>query len=243
MARLNQVVAIEKTAKSDAAKAIARVYHLLQKGELFAGVARTYQPLAEDGVRLPPESVKVKARAADLLADELRLAWVRLLDLVATKDLTNTKAKADIVVEGSVLATDVPVTYLLWLEKQLVDLSTLISKLPILDTTQEWHQDPDGVWATPVKQTVKTTKLPRNHVLAEATKEHPAQVQMYTEDVPVGTWSTITFSGAMPGEDQRVLLARVAALQAAVKIAREEANMAEVTEARVGAALFGYLLA
>ena len=40
--------------------------------------------------------------------------------------------------------------------------------------------------------------VPRNHNKDEATKKHPAQVEMDTEDVRVGTWKT-TFSGALPG--------------------------------------------
>lgn len=243
MPKLNQIVAVEKSAKADANAAITAIYHTVQKPELFAGTARTYEPLTEDGVRLPAESTKVKYRADDLLAAELAPAWTRLLDLVATKDEANTHASADVVVNGTIIAEDVPVTYLTWLEKQLTDLATLIGKLPTLDTREEWHLDPDGVYATAVKQTIKTAKVPRNHVLAPATVEHPAQVTMYTEDVPVGTWSTITFSGAMPGTRQRELLARVAALQVAVKFAREQANSLEVTDTRVGAALFGFLLA
>lgn len=243
MPKLNQIIAVEKTAKADATRAITDIYHLVQKPELFAGVARTYEPLAEDGVRLPSEAVRVKYRADDLLAAELAPTWTRLLDLVATKDVANTRARADVIVDGATVIADVPVTYLLWLEKQLEHLSAVIGKLPVLDTAQEWHMDPDETWATPVKQTIKTAKVPRNHVMAPATEHHPAQVTMYTEDVPVGTWSTITFSGAMPGARQRELAARVAALQAAVKFAREEANSLDVTDARVGARLFAYLLA
>lgn len=243
MPKLNQIIAIEKGAKAEANAAITGIYHTVQKPELFAGTARTYEPLAEDGVRLPSESTKIKFLADGLLAADLAPAWTRLLDLVATKDVANTEARADIVVDGLLIAEDVPVTYLIWLEKQLVDLATVIGKLPTLDTREEWHLDPDGVYATAVKQTIKTAKVPRNHVLAPATEHHPAQVTMYTEDVPVGTWSTITFSGAMPGTRQRELLARVAALQVAVKFAREQANSLEVTDTRVGAALFGYLLA
>ena len=66
---------------------------------------------------------------------------------------------------------------------------------------------------------------------------------MYYEDVQVGTWSTVRFSGAMPAARQRELLARVNALQDAVKIAREEANGLDVTDRHVGGALFDYLLA
>jgi hypothetical protein len=90
-------------------------------------------------------------------------------------------------------------------------------------------------------QTIKTKKIPRNHVKAEATDKHPAQVEVYYEDVVVGTWRTIKFSGALPASRVNELLNRVEKLQEAVKFAREEANNMEVTEQKVGAKVFQYL--
>jgi hypothetical protein len=77
--------------------------------------------------------------------------------------------------------------------------------------------------------------------MSEATKEHPAQVQVYMEDVPVGDWTTVKFSGALPATRVREILGRVTALQEAVKFAREEANGAEVADQRAGEAVFRYL--
>lgn len=240
---LHQVVALEKGVKAETNAAITAAYHIIQKKEPFAGIARTYIPKDDAGDQLPPESTKVQVRSADLLAGEVRQAWTRLLDLVAAKDTTNSLAKADIKVGETVLVAGVPVTYLLWLEKQLVDLHTLVSKLPVLPQDFDWTINANGDYATPVVQTVKTKKVPKNHVKAEATDKHPAQVEMYYEDVTVGTWSTVKFSGAMPAARQRELLARVTELQEAVKIAREEANNTAVVDKPVGAALFDFLLA
>jgi len=45
------------------------------------------------------------------------------------------------------LLADVPVTYLLFLEKQLTDLRTFVDKLPVLDPSVVWLQDPSsGDW-------------------------------------------------------------------------------------------------
>lgn len=71
-------------------------------------------------------------------------------------------------------------------------------------------------------RTVRTKKVPRNHVKAEATDKHPAQVDVYYEDVPVGYWTTVKFSGALPARRVNELLDRVEKLQQAVKFAREE---------------------
>ena len=122
-----------------------------------------------------------------------------------------------------------PVTYLLFLEKQLVDLHTFVKKLPVLDAAESWTFDESAdCYATEPVQTVRTKKVPRNHVKAEATEKHPAQVEVYYEDVTVGYWKTVKFSGALPAKRVNELLERVEKLQQAVKFAREEANGTEV---------------
>ena len=94
---------------------------------------------------------------------------------------------------------DVPVTTLLFLEKQLVDIHTFVEKLPTLDPGEAWNYSPDvDHYVSESYQTTKTKKVLKNHVKAEATKEHPAQVETYTEDVVVGYWTTVKFSGAVP---------------------------------------------
>jgi hypothetical protein len=113
-----------------------------------------------------------------------------------------------------------------------------------LDASETWTFDTStDSWATEPMQTSKTKKIPRNHVKAEATEHHPAQVEVYYEDVVVGNWRTVKFSGAMPATRVNELLERVEKLQQAVKFAREEANSIEVTDQKVGDKVFGYLFA
>ena len=83
--------------------------------------------------------------------------------------------------------------------------------------------------------------MPRNHVKAEATEKHPAQVEVYYEDIAVVYWTTVKFSGALPAKRINEILDRVVALQNAVKFAREEANNTDAVDQQVGAAVFGYL--
>ncbi len=243
MTRLHQILAISRTAQTQADRAITDIHHRTQNATLFDGLSKTYQPIDEDGDRLPPESVPVQLRAEELLAGDLMTAWVRLLDLTLTKDVANTHAKADIVVDGTLIAADVPVTYLLTLTRQLQDLYTVVAKMPVLNSSFVWTRDPDGNWATEPVETAKGKKTPRVLELSPATKEHPAQVQVFHEDPVVGYWTTVKRSGAMPAAHQRNLLARITALQEAVKIAKEEANSAEVTDRHIGANIFAYVLA
>ncbi len=241
--RLNQIIAVEKGVKSDAVAKFTELHHTVQKQPLLSGIARTYRPKEDDGDQLPAESTRVQVNTEAVLSDAAAVL-TRLFDVVATKDWTNCIAKADVVVGGNVLLKDVPATYLLFLEKQLTDLHTFVKKLPTLDPAETWHHDGAAdMWATEPVETVRTKKIPRNHEVAPATKEHPAQVQVFTEDVPVGYWKTIKFSGAIPGARVNELLGRVDALHQAVKFAREQANMTEVQDQKIGAKVFQYLFA
>ncbi|MEV6324450.1 hypothetical protein AB0M45_25160 [Nocardia sp. NPDC051787] len=240
-AKLNQLIAIEKGAKSQANADLATAYQRVGKTELLAGIARAYRPLDDEGEALPPESKRVQVRVSEVIAD-VKTALTRLLDVTATKDVANCSAKADLVVDGHTLATDLPVTYLLFLEKQLGELKSFIAKLPTLDPAEAWSfDDVADCFATEPSQTVRTKKVPRNHVLAEATDKHPAQVQVYHEDVVVGRWTTTKFSGALPAKEVSEMRARLAKLTDAVRYARETANSTPVTDVKPGEAILGYL--
>ncbi len=241
MAKLNQIIAIEKGIKSKSVQEIAETQRTLQKSSLFSGISRTYRPKDEEGEQLPPESNKVQVTADEMIR-KTRELLTKLFDITATKDWTNCHARADVVVEGQTLLTQVPVSYLLFLEKQLTDLQAFIKMSPTLDASETWTFDPNSdCWATEAVQTLKTFKMPRNHVKAEATEHHPAQVEVYYEDVTIGYWRTVKFSGALPAQRIHELLNRLEKLQQAVKFAREEANNAEAEEQRVGERLFNYL--
>ncbi|GAA2868927.1 hypothetical protein GCM10010517_28830 [Streptosporangium fragile] len=239
--KLNQILAVEKGVKSDTHRKVTDAYHTIQKNALLSGLSRTYQPVDDEGERLPPESTRVQVQAEELLK-QVGAALTRLFDVTATKDWANCTARADVKVDGSTLLEDVPVTYLLFLEKQLVDLQTFIAKLPVLDAAETWTLDQStDCWRTEPVKTTRTKKVPRNHVKAEATDKHPAQVEVYHEDIVVGYWTKVTFSGAVPQKRINELLERVGRLQNAVKFAREEANGTEVAYQRVGEKVFGYL--
>jgi hypothetical protein len=122
--KLNQVIAIEKGTKSRSLQDLTEAHHTLQKPALLAGIARTYRPKDEEGEQFPPESTRVQVKAEDVIRKTSEVL-TKLFDVVATKDWANCTAKADVTVDGTVLLSQVPATYLLFLEKQLVDLHTI----------------------------------------------------------------------------------------------------------------------
>lgn len=245
MTKLHSILAIEKTAKAEGDKTLTSAYQTVQKEPLLSGISRTYQPRDDEGDTLPSESVRVQTNVESILVG-VATGMERLFDVTFTKDAGNRSAVANVVVNGTTIIEGAPATYLLFLEKKLTDLKTFVSKLPVLDPSTVWSEDAtqdSGVWSSEEVKTTKTKKIPRNHVKAEATDRHPAQVDVYFEDVIVGDWTTKKFSGAIPASRRAELLSRVNALSDAVKVAREEANSVDVDDRKAGKAIFDFLFA
>lgn len=242
MTRLNQVIAVEKSTKARAMADLTAVYHNFQKPALFDGLSRTYKPKDEEnGDKFPAESKMPQLKVKDSISAAQKLLN-ELFDIVITKDSANMTAKGTVTVDGKSLLENVPVTYLLFLEKQLTDLHTVVKKLPTLDPTERWTPDTaTEYFVTDETQSFKTKKVKQKLVKAEATDKHPAQVDVYDEDVIIGTWTVRKFSGALPAKAVAEMLARIEKLHKAVKFAREEANTTVVKEVEAGKALLDYI--
>ncbi len=243
---LNQIIAHHRGAKNRVNADVDAAYHLIQRASTTAkldGVSRIYQPKDEEGEQFPSESTRVQVKVTEVL-DGVAKRLTELFDATATLEWGNQSAYAHLMVEDNVLLAEVPVPYLLFLDKQLTDLHTVVGKLPTLDPAYDWTWDAnEGVYKTEPAKTIKSKKIPRNHVKAEATEKHPAQVEVYYEDTLVGEWSTVKSSGALPATRVRELLGRIETLQKAVKYAREQGNNREVTAQKTGEKIFGYLFA
>lgn len=241
MAKLNQIIAVEKPKKAKATREFTDLHREVSKTPLLTGISRTYQAKDDEGDRLPSEETLVQVKAEEVI-EKVADALTDIFDITLTKEKANAEAIADVKVNDEVILKDVPVTYLLFLEKQLNDVHTFVKALPVLDPSEKWNLDPNtGTYVTDVTETTRSKKIPKNWVKAEATDKHPAQVEIFHEDVIVGYWSTRKFSGALPAQRVNELVSRVEALQTAVKFAREEANNTEVTDAKAGEKVFAYL--
>ena len=241
MPKLNQVIAVEKSVKSKAHADLTEAHQQLQKPALLAGISRTYRPKDDEGERMPPESTRVQVRAPDVIRKTAEVL-TELFDVVATKDWANCEARADVVVDGDVLLEKAPVTYLLFLEKQLRDLRAEVDKVPVLDSAEAWSFDAEArVFKTGLTTTHKTRKEPRVVVKFEPTEHQPGQAEVFHEDRVVGYWDTVKMSSAFSATRRKQLLDRIDALSEAVKHAREEANEAEAPAQEVAKALLGWV--
>jgi hypothetical protein len=244
MAKLNQIIAVEKGIKSRVYGEITDLHKAVQKPDLFNGFVKNYEPRDDEDEGLPSERKRVQYEVSDVLRTVERLS-TELYDVTARKDWTNCDAKADVVVDGNVIVPQAPVSYLLFLEKQLTDMRTFVDALPVLDDGEAWQKDMNsGLFKTDIVSTHRTKKVQKPIVLYPATTEHPAQTQLITEDVIAGFWRQVKHSGAMPRPEKEALADRVEKLLQAVKQAREEANTRDETRApAVGSAVFNFLVA
>lgn len=242
MPLLSQVIGHATDSKKALKAILTDIYHRLQKASVYTGLTRTYQPMTEDGAQLPPESNMVQTTVTkELLA--VREPLVRYLNDSIALNQGNTIALVDVVVNGEIMFSKVPPTFLMELKKQLIELHTMISKLPTLDPSTQWQFNANsGVYVSSPMTTFKTQKTKRMMTLAPATDKHPAQVTTWDEDVAVGTWTKVDLSGAIPLPLRNSLVAKVVTLQTAVEDALSEANATKVKVFEGGQKVVEYLL-
>jgi hypothetical protein len=239
--KLNQVIAISNGEKTRLQKSLTQFYQNCSKTDLFNGIARSYSPKDEDGERLPSEKKGVQITVIEHLK-QLSKIIENTYNIIGSQDATNCSARVDVKVDNKVILKNVPVTYLLFLEKQITDLMTVINSLPILDSAEDWEfSEEQNLWKSDEKETHKTKKILKSFVKYEATDKHPAQVDTYTEDVIVGYWKSVKFSGCISKKQKDEMLDKVKELDKAIKLAREEANMTEVENVTYGSDVIEYV--
>ncbi len=243
MPKLNQILAIEKGERQKSTAELTALHRRAEKPELYEGRTRTYKPAADAGEQLPDEVQLVQVRATEVMhqvAAILAPAW----NIVASKDWANAKdARADVVLDGTVLIEQAPVSYLLWLEKELNNLLTFVKKMPVLDPSEKWTFSSDqNVYSTAMSWTNRQKPELKTLVKVPPTDKHPAQTETYTENTVVGKFESTRMSGAWQAERKERVLERIAAVRSAVLFAREQANNVETQKMDLAKKIFDHIL-
>lgn len=175
----------------------------------------------------------------------MKRAFIRCWDAKLQKESGNQLAKADIIIDDATIASDIPVTLLLEMENEIKELRKVYEAIPTLAPGIDWVEAKDiGENIHKSQHPVVSNKTEKNFehkVLVPATDRHPAQVREWTEDKPVGQYSTIQWSGMLTSADKSVLLAKIDKVSRAIKRARQRANKQEITKAAFGAAIFDFI--
>jgi len=149
-------------------------------------------------------------------------------------------------VNGTPIAKNVPATFLLGLESKLKTIRNgIYETIPTLQPGVKWERDEatgDGVYKrVHPDEKFRTKKVMKNHIVTEATKEHPAQVTVYNEDEKVARVITDTWCGMISPAQKSAVLGRIDNLIRGVKKARQNANTTEVVKITIGEELFAYI--
>ena len=238
MTVLHELIAIEgdklETTKQMLAEAITTFN---KRTEHFRAENKILRMLDEDRNF---ENMSTSGEIVTTVDEKLKHVWksvTKAIDATACKDMTNTLARADIVIEGDSVASGVPAIVLLSLETTLGKIRNMYNSIPTLDPAIDWVLDENtgrAIFKSGTVRTHKTEKKVDVISMAKATKEHPEQVQAINKDVIVGTYDTVKRSGMLTPREKAERLSRISVLISAVKQARQRANMQEIKELDLG---------
>lgn len=248
MPKLYELLAAEQSVKSQAEKVRTELAHTFEKKtHLFTEKVVTFTPFEEGAAAVTESQIDINT---DVPKD---LRWIsefliRNIDTGYFVAEANTKARADVILEGAAapLISNVPVTALLALAKRCAELQAFVVTIPTLDPAKSFQPDAGkgaGIYKARDARTVRTKKIQRAMTIAKATDKHQEQAQLITEDVPVGELLTQEWSGLLTVAAKGLMLERIEILTRAVKKARARANEQELPKAAapIGDALVNYV--
>lgn len=243
--KLHEILAVEQDVEKVATNIVDEAkITFTKKANLFHGQVKTAEMFDDDAPVPATEVLKLE----ETVPSKLRYvgkAVARWLDVVLQKESTNQRAVADLVIDGEVLATAVPATFLLGLENKVKRLRDMYQHIPTLQPGVRWEPAPDQgddvFSAADEIERFITQKQTKSTVLYEATKEHPAQIDKWTEDVKVGRYLISATSGMITPARKAEILERLDKLGQAAKAARMRANATEVEKASIGQTLVRYV--
>jgi predicted nucleic acid-binding protein len=247
MAKLHELLAVlgdASTASSAIIKETSNTFS--KKPDHFKGQTRKLEFFEESRSGENVSETKEIVTTVDDKLDHTCKVVGRYWDALLEMEATNATAKADIVLpDGTVVAKDVPATFLLGMETRLKEFREMLNQMPTLDPALNWKQDDlagDHIYVSDPQVNFRTEKQLKHKVLYEATKEHPAQIEKYMEDRPVGRIETVHRSGMITPRRKADILENIGALLTAVKKARQRANTAEVESRKIAKDMFAHIL-
>lgn len=244
--KLHEILAVEGDLDATAKKIMDEaIVTFTKKPDHFLEAHREQRMFDDARANENTDETKTIVTTVDAKLDYVRRHVVKYLDTFAKKEATNQVAKADLVVDGVVLSKDLPATLLLGLESRLKTLRAVYEAIPTLQPGLDWVEDKGrgaGIYRSEhPEERMKTEKQVQHKVLYEATKEHPAQLEKWSADVPVGKITLRHWSGMLSPADKSDLLGKVDTLIRAAKKARQRANATEVVNIKLGEVLFKHI--
>lgn len=246
---LHEVLAVENGLAETANRITKEVSKTLgQKQSIFQGMSKSHEIFDDEKQHLvkAPEYKEIQSTVDEqlnFLGQNLAPYW----DISLQKEEANQRARADIIVGDTVVASNVPSIILLGMEKKLSALIEVYNAIPTLDAATAWEEDPSNakpnVYRTKYITERQHTVVTKNWIEASpATKEFKAQLFQQDETEIIGKYIETNFSGAITSHEKARRLKNLTALIRGVKQARQRANATEVdTTLKFGEALLSFI--
>ena len=249
MGKLHELLAVKKDAKNKSGKIINETRETFSKRQdHFTGLTKKYESFSEE-LKYQEEELSESKEMVTTVDAKLKYFlkhMVDVMDLDYQTDLTNRIAKADIIVEGIIIATDVPAVTLLSLEEYLANIRSVVDAIPTLEPGTKWIPCPemgDHVYQTAMPDVkIRSKKMNVYKEISKATDKHPAQIATETQDVAIGKYIEIKFSGRITPAEKARIMDRLEKLIIGVKKARSRANEETIAEGSIANKLVDYLL-
>jgi len=249
MGKMHELLAVEQDLEDVFKKVLKEAKTTFSKHQnLFTGMVRTLE-MFDDEENNKVGGIKEKQERETTVNEKLNYIATPIenyIDCLLQKDLTNKQACADIDVNGVILGQDIPATFLLTMEKRLKFIRDVFESIPTLEKGVKWEDSSSegkGVYETKEpKVTEKTQKFKNSIIVAQATKEHRAQVEVWDDTRVVGKYLDTYTSGKITSGRKSIYLNKIDNLIQAVKQARMRANSTEVVKDKIGSVFMDYIL-
>lgn len=253
MGNMHQLLAVEPDLAGTFKAITNETIKTFSKREHFFGHEKKLE-MFEEGAEstFPVEHKKMDTTVNEKLGYQ-ESAIIKYFDAVLQKDLTNCEAKADLIVDGKVIAERVPATFLLGLETKLKKIIQIYSAIPTLQPGIEWeidltlgtdvyrrkHPEESGKTETTFKAVVLyEAQFPKE---GEKGESLPAQVEKVPDKRDIGMYKKQVWTGMLSPATKSKLLGRLYKLLECTKRARSKANETEVVDRQIGRSLFDFI--
>jgi len=246
MSKLHELLAVETDLEGVHKKVVEEaIVTFSKKPEHFLGQTKVLEMFDEAKKNENTSEFKEMVTTVGAKLDYVAGHVIRYFDAVYQKEKANQSATADLIVDGAVVAEKVPATFLLGMETKLKNLRAMYEGIPTLAPGFKWEENDTlgkGVFETAHPDIkFKTAKQFKSQIIVQPTKEHPAQVEKWAEDVPVGKYTTSIVCGMLTPARKSELIGRVDKLIQACKQARQRANCVEVESVVIGKKLIDFI--
>lgn len=246
--KLHQILAVDGELKGTYDKILGEgLKAFKERSAHYQGHSKTYLCTLEDDLDIPANDIKEPTETVPAKLRYIQNSIIKHLDAIYQKELANTEAKADIIIEfddgtTQLIEEDVPATVLLNLETKFKEIRAVYEAAPTYDPERRWEKldGEEDVYVTKPVETVRSRKVEEVLLLVAPTQYHPGQAKTTQVDKNVGKWQTIYKSGALSPLQKSKLLGKLDLLIQAFKKARQRANDQSVPPVKIGQKLMNF---